>query len=191
PGQYADPESGLHYNQHRYYDPAAGAYLTCDPLGLAPAPNPHAYVANPMVLADPVGLTPYPTGEVGIDTNSLIRGLDFGELDKLADALSGRSPVISPQALSEYLERGNAERLGDFLTDRGGRIGSQVSEETAAALRTQANSLTDQFGNARALGVKDSFVIGSAMRDGVSLITADRQVIGFLRAIGYSVEPFS
>ncbi|HWG13061.1 MAG TPA: DUF6531 domain-containing protein, partial [Streptosporangiaceae bacterium] len=47
PGQYADPESGLHYNQHRYYDPAAGAYLTCDPLGLAPAPNPHAYVANP------------------------------------------------------------------------------------------------------------------------------------------------
>ena len=24
PGQYADPETGLHYNQHRYYDPVAG-----------------------------------------------------------------------------------------------------------------------------------------------------------------------
>ena len=24
PGQYADPETGLHYNQHRYYDPARG-----------------------------------------------------------------------------------------------------------------------------------------------------------------------
>lgn len=59
PGQYADPETGLHYNQHRYYDPVAGAYLTPDPLGLAAAPNPHAYVGNPQVLADPLGLAPY------------------------------------------------------------------------------------------------------------------------------------
>ena len=53
PGQYADQETGLHYNQHRYYDPAAGSYLTPDPLGLAPAPNPHAYVPNPQVLPTP------------------------------------------------------------------------------------------------------------------------------------------
>jgi RHS repeat-associated protein len=59
PGQYADPETGLHYNQHRYYDPVAGSYLTPDPLGLAAAPNPHAYVPNPQVLADPLGLSPY------------------------------------------------------------------------------------------------------------------------------------
>ncbi len=59
PGQYADPETGLHYNQHRYYDPEVGAYLTPDPLGLAAAPNPHAYVMNPQVLADPLGLAPY------------------------------------------------------------------------------------------------------------------------------------
>jgi RHS repeat-associated protein len=59
PGQYADPETGLHYNQHRYYDPEVGAYLTPDPLGLAAAPNPHAYVMNPQVLSDPLGLAPY------------------------------------------------------------------------------------------------------------------------------------
>jgi RHS repeat-associated protein len=56
PGQYADPETGLHYNYHRYYDPATGAYLTPDPLGLAPAPNPHAYVPNPTTRTDPLGL---------------------------------------------------------------------------------------------------------------------------------------
>ena len=44
PGQYYDAETGLHYNQQRYYDPVTGSYLTPDPLGLAPAPNPHAYV---------------------------------------------------------------------------------------------------------------------------------------------------
>ncbi|KIF74362.1 hypothetical protein QR77_10970 [Streptomyces sp. 150FB] len=39
PGQYHDPETGLHYNFHRYYDPETARYLTPDPLGLAPAPT--------------------------------------------------------------------------------------------------------------------------------------------------------
>ncbi|MFE1347384.1 putative T7SS-secreted protein [Streptomyces sp. NPDC058757] len=58
PGQYFDPESGLHYNYFRYYDPESAHYLTQDPLGLAPAPNPAAYVTNPHVWGDPHGLSP-------------------------------------------------------------------------------------------------------------------------------------
>ncbi|MFD9957818.1 RHS repeat-associated core domain-containing protein [Amycolatopsis sp. NPDC058986] len=56
PGQYADTETGLHYNYFRYYDPATARYLTPDPLGLEPAPNPYAYVDNPHTGADPLGL---------------------------------------------------------------------------------------------------------------------------------------
>ncbi|MGK4908163.1 DUF6531 domain-containing protein [Streptomyces albus] len=56
PGQYADPETGLHYNLHRYYDPETARYLTPDPLGLAPSPHHHAYVANPYTETDPLGL---------------------------------------------------------------------------------------------------------------------------------------
>jgi RHS repeat-associated protein len=56
PGQYSDTETGLHYNGHRYYDPVTGRYLTPDPLGLAPAPNPHTYVPNPCISTDPLGL---------------------------------------------------------------------------------------------------------------------------------------
>ena len=58
PGQYLDDETGLHYNVYRYYDPATGRYVSQDPLGLAPAPNPVAYVANPYAAADPLGLAP-------------------------------------------------------------------------------------------------------------------------------------
>jgi RHS repeat-associated protein len=58
PGQYADPETGLFYNVHRYYDPDTARYVSQDPLGLAPAPNPTAYVANPTTTVDPLGLAP-------------------------------------------------------------------------------------------------------------------------------------
>ncbi|WP_206189349.1 polymorphic toxin type 30 domain-containing protein, partial [Streptomyces prasinus] len=61
PGQYYDPETGLHYNVFRHYDPATARYLTADPLGLEPAPNPATYVTNPHAWTDPLGLSPYPT----------------------------------------------------------------------------------------------------------------------------------
>lgn len=35
PGQYADAETGLHYNRHRHYDPFTGQYTSPDPIGLA------------------------------------------------------------------------------------------------------------------------------------------------------------
>ncbi|MFD7782287.1 putative T7SS-secreted protein [Streptomyces nojiriensis] len=60
PGQYFDPESGLHYNHFRYYDPESARYLSQDPLGLAPAPNPATYVNNPQTWSDPRGLSPCP-----------------------------------------------------------------------------------------------------------------------------------
>lgn len=56
PGQYFDPESQLHYNRHRHYDPASGRYVSPDPLGLVPAPNAVAYVENPTRWIDPLGL---------------------------------------------------------------------------------------------------------------------------------------
>ncbi|MFC9297192.1 DUF6531 domain-containing protein [Streptomyces sp. NPDC057011] len=56
PGQYADAETGLNYNHFRYYDPETARYISPDPLGLAPATNHHAYVANPFAEADPLGL---------------------------------------------------------------------------------------------------------------------------------------
>jgi RHS repeat-associated protein len=56
PGQYADEETGWHYNYHRHYDPNTGRYATSDPLGLAPSPNPYSYPHNPHTWTDPLGL---------------------------------------------------------------------------------------------------------------------------------------
>lgn len=65
PGQYVDSESGLHYNVFRYYDPATARFLTQDPLGLAPSPNPVMYPVNPTTHIDPLGLMGCEEGEPG------------------------------------------------------------------------------------------------------------------------------
>jgi RHS repeat-associated protein len=56
PGQYYDPETELHYNYFRHYDPATATYLSSDPLGLDAGPNPRAYVFNPLAWVDYLGL---------------------------------------------------------------------------------------------------------------------------------------
>ncbi|MEU2505173.1 putative T7SS-secreted protein [Streptomyces sp. NPDC007863] len=81
PGQYYDPESGLHYNYFRYYDPESARYLSADPLGLIPAPNPDAYVHNPHTWSDPLGLAPCtPDGftDLGSDRYQSPEGLIYG-----------------------------------------------------------------------------------------------------------------
>ncbi len=57
PGQHEDEITGLHYNDHRWYDPDTGRYLSPDPLGLRGGPNPYAYAGNdPLTRVDPSGL---------------------------------------------------------------------------------------------------------------------------------------
>lgn len=57
PGQYYDAETDLHYNWHRYYDPATGRYITSDPIGLDGGLNTYVYTENnPINRIDPNGL---------------------------------------------------------------------------------------------------------------------------------------
>ena len=57
PGQYADEETGLHYNYFRDYDPSLGRYVESDPIGLGGGVNSFVYVSqNPINSADFNGL---------------------------------------------------------------------------------------------------------------------------------------
>lgn len=55
-GQYADGETGLHYNRFRYYDPDAARYISADPIGLLGGINVFRYGRNPTHWIDPLGL---------------------------------------------------------------------------------------------------------------------------------------
>lgn len=53
PGQFHDRITGLYCNRHRFYDPAIGAYIRQDPIGLKGGINLSAYVKNPVQWMDP------------------------------------------------------------------------------------------------------------------------------------------
>ena len=138
PGQYHDPETGLHYNNLRYYNPTTARYDTNDPLGLAPGPNPHTYVPNPTNWIDPLGLTP--CSPIGFAPGEGVSALTPNRLQHgtrhLVDAgilpnWSGKnSPQLIRDLLAPILERpsatfdhilGDGTKVKGFLGDSGGQ----------------------------------------------------------------------
>ena len=81
PGQWHDPESGLHYNRFRYYDPAIARFISPDPLGLIGGKNAYAFVPNPIEWSDPLGLIASPLHRRGSpnawESPELVGGLLF------------------------------------------------------------------------------------------------------------------
>ncbi|WP_061863330.1 RHS repeat-associated core domain-containing protein [Streptococcus infantis] len=54
--QYADCETGLHYNFFRYYEPDAGRFVNQDPIGLEDGFNFYRFAPNAQEWVDPLGL---------------------------------------------------------------------------------------------------------------------------------------
>lgn len=57
PGQREDPETGLHYNRYRYYDPDAGIYISPDSIAELGGLRAYGYVGDVLCDLDPYGLT--------------------------------------------------------------------------------------------------------------------------------------
>ncbi len=100
PGQHYDPETGLHYNRQRYYDPTEGRYLSPDPIGHPDGPNPYAYAANdPLRFIDPDGLALFAfdgTGNTDVEEDLLTLKSSKSNVVRFAEAYdSGRKYYVT------------------------------------------------------------------------------------------------
>ncbi|MFC9739087.1 putative T7SS-secreted protein [Streptomyces noursei] len=97
PGQYFDPETGLHYNLHRHYDPVVGRYIIPDPVGLSAAPNPVTYVHNPLSYIDPLGLS---------GCSAPKPGTHLGDTGRLGGWIPEKVPDEAMEAISDVKKYG-------------------------------------------------------------------------------------
>ena len=65
--QYADRETGLHYNFFRYYEPDAGG-VNQDPIGLDGGDNLYLFAFNSQIWVDALGLPKAPWGKGSFDS---------------------------------------------------------------------------------------------------------------------------
>uniref|UniRef100_UPI0006EBCD1C DUF6531 domain-containing protein n=1 Tax=Streptomyces torulosus TaxID=68276 RepID=UPI0006EBCD1C len=134
PGQYFDPESGLHYNYFRHYDPETARYLTPDPLGLAPAPNPAVYVRNPHTWSDPLGLAP----EECKDTVSGYRKQTNHPMSQRIHVDENGNVTITGKGALYVNLSGEIGHTVRFRGDGGQIVEFQISEEFREKIRNNA-----------------------------------------------------
>jgi RHS repeat-associated protein len=155
PGQLADRETGLYYNQFRYFDPQTGTYLSPELLGLEGSLLAYAYADHsPLRGIDPNGLYVRSTvsGDAGsFDVDSGPQNEDRPLHPAVAAALpieNGRDPFIDPNtktvtgkpisptncgdphAFSDYLnswEKQNGKRCDPATPDGRKNLGSALN----------------------------------------------------------------
>ncbi|MDR5759998.1 RHS repeat-associated core domain-containing protein, partial [Caballeronia sp. LZ035] len=114
-GQYYDPESNLHYNRYRYFDPGTGSFISQDPIGLDGGLNPYDFAFNTIGWIDPLGLKceKKPRWKKRRSHKGMDRHNDHG-LKNHAE----RHSSLSPRA---YLERGERNVTDGKMLKGGGR----------------------------------------------------------------------
>ncbi|MCC3768379.1 putative T7SS-secreted protein [Streptomyces sp. UNOC14_S4] len=132
PGQYFDPETGLHYNLHRHYDPATARYTSADPLGLAPAPNPVAYIHNPVTWADPFGLAgckplgehsnPFDSREAAERAAFDVAGIPYGETPLAEWQVVGDKEMKHMPGYTYSPDRTHWGNFRQFETNEGSKV---------------------------------------------------------------------
>ncbi|MBK8256728.1 MAG: hypothetical protein IPK82_29160 [Polyangiaceae bacterium] len=128
-------------------------------------------------------------GAVVLDTNAVTGMFERGQMAIVEAAMAGRQPIIPITAAKEFLRgaptaRTLADRLArgqqlrTWLSVHGGRIGAAAREADVLGSQMAAGRL------GRALSVGDARVLLSAEREGLPLLTRDRQLIGVAQAFG-------
>jgi RHS repeat-associated protein len=112
PGQYADPETGLHYNGLRYYDPELGQYLCPDPIRLDSGLELYGYGPDPLIWTDPYGLAKCPPGPVDLASPARRRHILYGDASG-----GGHRPGLGLPGKTEFPKGWSDDKIMHEISD--------------------------------------------------------------------------
>ena len=170
-GQYHDQESDLYYNDHRYYQPKWGRYITADPSGLNGGMNRYAYAnANPVMFIDPLGLSP--CGVAREDAPTADGFLEQLKLDAADGGVLGFLQFFaanSGQLLIEGLDRSGIDSLIDldiseFNEQRANGDGAFDAAKKTSGLVGGATDAVEKASNGDVLGAAGVVVVTVAKK---------------------------
>lgn len=156
PGQYYDAETGLYFNNARYYDKDSGRYIQSDPIGLDGGDNTYLYAdANPLVSMDPSGEGPIKLIKLCVKGYRILRPATFKEAVKAARR--GEDVLASSHKEAKQIARA-ASDSGKYATRDAAhgedymphyhpepRTGAHVFYQIAAGLTLEHYACSDCF----------------------------------------------
>ena len=161
-GQYADDETGLHYNTFRYYDPRTGRYISPDPIGVLGGFNLYGYVHDPAGGIDPLGWCT----QVAVTRGAAGQPLRATARIMATDIGSGTATNASSRIFAKSL--GNLKDdaghiLGKLLGGSGGKNGvfPQLPGINRGAFAQFEQSVAQAANRLRAVDVDIKFIYGN------------------------------
>ena len=166
--QYADRETGLHYNFFRYYEPDAGRFVNQDPIGLWGGDNLYRFSSNIQIWIDPLGLACIPNPNRKNDEDLARR------IDKLSDNLTEKNrDGFTTLALARVTLADGTSQI--WIAQAGSSLSSKPSR------RQQSLAGADEI-------IQNLHPAGRSGKDGNHLNDAERQLIREAKKRGAKIK---
>ena len=166
--QYADRETGLHYNFFRYYEPDAGRFVNQDPIGLRGGDNLYRFSSNIQIWIDPLGLACIPNPNRKNDEDFARR------IDKLSDNLTEKNrDGFTTLALARVTLVDGTSQI--WIAQAGSSLSSKPSR------RQQSLAGADEI-------IQNLHPAGRSGKDGNHLNDAERQLIREAKKRGAKIK---
>ena len=166
--QYADRETGLHYNFFRYYEPDAGRFVNQDPIGLYGGDNLYRFSSNIQIWIDPLGLVCIPNPNRKNDEDLARR------IDKLSDNLTEKNrDGFTTLALARVTLADGTSQI--WIAQAGSSLSSKPSR------RQQSLAGADEI-------IQNLHPAGRSGKDGNHLNDAERQLIREAKKRGAKIK---
>jgi predicted nucleic acid-binding protein len=126
-------------------------------------------------------------GQIVVDANVLINAINKGEGAAVDLGLAGRNPLVPITAAKEFLVKGDADALRQWMSQRGGSIAAASSNADIAAFQKEGFLAKAAQGG---YSTTDAAIGAAARNARLPVLTRDKDFIRVLKALQIPFETY-